>query len=392
MSSFLLPEHFRNRPYAAGKLQEIVQWALTSHPFYRQKYKRALNSPCEIPLLTRAEILANNDLLLNGHPETGRTSGSTGIPVRFSWSTQRQQISRRESLEYTNQWLGGALPRAKIIRLKGTSDPESADIGLPAQEQVNFLQQRFQKANATSVITYPTNAAELSRHILDKQIDMSHIQRFSCYAEAFEGWQEQLVQRAFPNARIYTTYSATELGMIAARCPHEPSFHHVFAKKLAVEILDQNNRPCADGVLGRVVITDYFNRRSPFIRYDIGDLAAYAKCPCGKINLPALTKITGKVRGLLRRPNGQRVMFSNLDAALRDIPGIAQFQVVQKSLTHHILRFVASPGLSTALFAEQAKALFYSEFGPTITLTLQQEDTIERGSNGKFYASICEID
>lgn len=389
MNPLPLPEHYLARPYAAKKLGAIVDWARLNHPFYISKYA---NTSGMIPILTRSEILANNELLLADHPETGRTSGSTGIPVRFSWSPARRKISQQESNYYTNQWLGGPLPRCKIVRIKGQPDAESADIGLPLSQQVSFIQHRYQEANAVSLITYPTNAAELSQYALDHRIDMNHIQRVSCYAEVFEPWQEDLVKRAFPNAKIYTTYSATELGMIAARCPHAPDYHHVFAKKLGVEILDDNDNMCQPGELGRVVITDYFNRNSPFIRYDIGDLAAYAKCPCGKINLPAIQRVTGKVRGLLRRPSGERVMFSNLDAALRDIPGIAQFQVVQKGLNHHTLRYVALPGLNTALFADAAKDIFCAEFGPTITLSLQREKSIDRGANGKFYASICEVE
>jgi len=389
MPQLLLPAHFRSKPYAARQLTQIADWAASSHPFYQQKYHNLTGT---LPLLKRAEILANNDLLLAGNPETGRTSGSTGIPVRFSWSQQRQQISQQENVLYIKKWLGGALPRTKIVRVKGAIDEETVDIGTPVGQQIHALQQRHRDAGAVSIITYPTNAAELAQQVIDEQINMDFIKRFSCYAEAFEPWQEQLVATAFPNAQIYTTYSATELGMIAARCPHEPDYHHIFARKLAVEILDEKDQPCPPGELGRVIVTDFFNYNSPFIRYDIGDMAAAANCPCGIIKLPALSHIAGKVRGLLRDANGNRVMFSHLDAALRDVPGMGQFQVIQHALQQFELRFVAAASYHQPSFESAARALFVAQFGHDVMVNFTPEQQIERGANGKFYASICNID
>ena len=389
MTHLLLPSHFLSRPYAARQLAKVVAWAAANHPFYQKKYQYLSGT---IPLLSRSEILANNALLLADNPETGRTSGSTGIPVRFSWSRQRQLISQQENARYTKDWLGGALPRTRIIRAKGALDEETVDIATPIDQQIQALQRRYRNAGAVSVITYPTNAAELAQQVIDQHIDMGFIQRFSCYAEAFEPWQEQLVATAFPNAKIYTTYSATELGMIAARCPHEPAYHHIFARKLAVEVLDDNDQLCPPGELGRVVVTDFFNYNSPFIRYDIGDMAASASCPCGIIKLPALTQIAGKVRGLLRDANGKRVMFSHLDAALRDVPGMGQFQVIQHALQEFELRFVAAASYQQPSFESAARSLFAAQFGHDVMVNFTPEQQIERGANGKFYASICNID
>lgn len=389
MTAIALPSFYANRPFAAKRFTAIVSWARQHHPFYQQ---RLMYAEQQVPLLSRAEILAGNEILLNGRPETGRTSGSTGIPVRFAWSAQRQKISQLESQHYVRDWLGGALPRSRIIRVKGKQAEDTLDISAALPEQADFLRQRFDRAGAVSVITYPTNAFQLAQYFLEQGIDGSFVQRFSCFAEAFEPHQEQAVAQAFPNAKVFTTYSATELGMIAARCPHQPDYHHLFAAKLGVEILDDDGQLCPPGQLGRVVITDYFNRITPFIRYDIGDMAAYGDCPCGKISFPALTHIAGKVRGLLRKPNGEKVMFSNLDAALRDLPGVGQFQVIQKTLTHFVLRFVPGPNFNKPLFNDHALRLFQDEFGPTITLEFDSHSAIERGPNGKFYASICEVD
>jgi len=45
--------------------------------------------------------------------------------------------------------------------------------------------------------------------------------------------------------------------------------------------------------------------RSPFIRYEIGDLAVRGICPCGRIRLPASSEVVEEVRGALLHRNGK---------------------------------------------------------------------------------------
>jgi phenylacetate-CoA ligase len=222
---------------------------------------------------------------------------------------------------------------------------------------------------------------------------MSFIQRFGCYAEVFEPYQEKLINQAFPNAMVWSTYSAMEFGMIAGRCPHNSDFHHIFSGKLGVEVLDQSGQPCQKNEVGRLVITDYFNAQSPFIRYEIGDLAAKGDCPCGKIDLPALSFIGGKVRGALVNRAGEKVAFSKLAASLRDLPDIKQNQVIQHEVERFEIRYVtARENESEKRLRDEIIKIVCEYFGyqPIVEFTKEQE--IKREANGKFYASICRVD
>jgi len=61
---------------------------------------------------------------------------------------------------------------------------------------------------------------------------------------------------------------------------------------------------CA-GQVGRVVVTDLHNFATPLIRYDLGDYAEMADtCPCGR-GLPALKRIMGRRRNMVRLPDGR---------------------------------------------------------------------------------------
>lgn len=384
-----IPESFRNSPYAQQHFIRIVEWAKEHHPFYKARFSDNVTS---VPILTREEVLDNNHLLLNGREPTGRTSGSTGVPVKICWSDERRKIEQVVTNKFVG-WLGGTRPVTKIIHT-GDDQPSDQylDVNVPVAEQLEVLCQRYRDHGAVALTTYPTNAERLCRAVIEGGLDMRFIERFGCYAEVFEEHQEALISQAFPNAEIWSTYSSTEFGMIAARCPHKPQYHHVFSGKLGVEVLNEQGLPCADDEIGRVVITDFFNTHAPFIRYEIGDLAAKGHCPCGKIDLPALSKVIGKVRGALVHRSGERVPFTDLSVALRDIDGMRQYQVIQHELDDIELRFVTRlDDAGVVGLISQAQQVITEHFGYSPRLTFTRESIIERGANGKFYASISHV-
>jgi len=389
MPEVMIPTSFESQPYAQERFRRIVKLAANNHPFYQQRLN-GLDSP--IPLLTRNEILDDNKLLLNGYPVTARTSGSTGVPVQLSWSDERLRLEKKIVARYIS-WLGGELKCSRIIHLgDGKKGKGCLDVTSSVEQQVQFIQDRFQRLTAIAVTTYPTNAENLSRWVIDQGIDMSFIKRFGCYGEVFESYQEALINQAFPNAKVWTTYSSMELGLIAGRCPYEPDFHHIFAGKLGVEVIDEAGKSCKNNEVGRLVITDYFNSRSPFIRYEIGDLAAKGECPCGKINLPSLSFIGGKVRGSLTNRDGVKVQFNYLSNMLRDLPDMRQCQVIQHEIERFEVRYVtALEGQNEKVFCNNVTNVFndYFDYSPTIKFTKEQE--LKREVNGKFYASISYV-
>src|SRR5262249_20401397 len=110
---------------------------------------------------------------------------------------------------------------------------------------------------------------------------------------------------AFFGARVFDCYSSGEMGIVALDCP-TGGVRHVMAETVMMEVLNDEGTPCAPGETGRVILTDLSNFASPLIRYDTTDYAELAgPCACGR-GLPALARIVGRERNLLRRPDGAR--------------------------------------------------------------------------------------
>ncbi len=359
----------------------IVALARATNPFYAE-WLEGRECP---PLLTRRVVLENNDRILNGHPVTGRTSGSLGIPVRISMSPRRLALLRSISWRYV-QWLGGPLIRSHIMASRGRNGDFELNVNSPIDQQIEWLIQRYEKAKAVALVTHPTNAFMLARAILECKIDMGFLQRVGVIGENFDFHQRAYIQSAFPNAFIWSTYSSIETGMISGQCPYEPAFHHIMADCLRVEILDDDDRECPEGEIGRVVITDYHNEWAPLIRYELGDLAVRGSCPCGRIPFPAFSSVIGKVRGALKHRSGQRVIFVDLSIALRDLPGMKQYQVVQEELERFTVRLVMDERRE-----EEIAAAFEAHFGYRPQLTFEYHDFLPREPSGKYHHSICRV-
>lgn len=377
-----VPTPFENRPYAAQRFRAVVAVARETNPFYRHW----IDNPDDVPILPREMVAENNDEILNGHPATGTTSGSTGMPVRVSVSKELAAIQANDVKRYVQQ-LGGPRSVVLIREIRDHTGPNAIDLSTPIDDQVEFILKRRAEAGATAVTTYPSNAAMIARRITELGIDMSFIERFGLYAEMIEDHQLDAVRSAFPNAKIWSTYSSTEFGIIAARCVHSFDHHHIMAHRLGVELVDEDGRPAAPGERGRVIITDFLNRRSPLIRYDIGDYAVAGSCPCGRSRLPALTQILGKIRGALLHRDGRRVLCSSLIREIQGLPGIRQYQVIQEETERFEVKVVAAGNIDDGI-----REAFTHHFGyRPERIAITYVDSIPREPSGKYHMTISRV-
>jgi len=120
---------------------------------------------------------------------------------------------------------------------------------------------------------------------------------------------------------IRGNYSAEEVGMIGAECPKFSGYYHVATSNVIVEVIDQSYD--IEGVqVGRVLITHLHSYATPFIRYDVGDLACLAaSCPCGHDG-PAIYNLQGRFSRVLKHRDGR---VSPFYVAAKDLANLAHF-------------------------------------------------------------------
>jgi phenylacetate-coenzyme A ligase PaaK-like adenylate-forming protein len=139
------------------------------------------------------------------------------------------------------------------------------------------------------------------------------------------------------------------------------------------------------------VLTDFENRRSALIRYAQGDLAAPIRCDCGKIPLPAMTQIVGKVQGVFRTREGRQIIFTHFSPMFRDSPEIGQYQVLQEAFDRFTVRCVPRANADLETLKQRVRQRFEQEFGPDLRIDYEILAEIPRAASGKFHVSICRI-
>jgi len=332
-----------------------------------------------------------------------KTSGSTGEPVsvrktainRLYWSAftirdhlwhRRQFSSRMSSIranvgKYVEMTDWGAPTRDLFTTGQAQGIPITTDIG----EQLRLLR-RFRPE---FLIVYPNNLAAFAAVWESEGFDLGGLRHIKTIGETVPAALRARV-KVITGLEIEDNYSSQEVGTIAIQCPVS-GLYHVMSEALIVEVLDEHGRPCQQGEIGRVVVSDLVNLATPLIRYDIGDYAEVgAACACGR-GLPTLRRIMGRERNLVRLPDGARnwplVGFHAFDS----VAPVRQYQLIQTGLDHIEFKVVTDHEISKeqedALVEIVQKALQY----PFRMTVLQLRDQLRPGANGKFEEFVCRV-
>lgn len=199
--------------------------------------------------------------------------------------------------------------------------------------------------------------------------------------------ERQVIERAF-GCPVTDRYGCEEVGLIAAECERHTGLH-VNAEHTLVEVVDEAGQACAPGEIGRVLVTDLENLAMPLIRYEVGDLSAWAAnpCACGR-GLRTLERVVGRQADCLVRTDGSLVAgVSLVERTLTAIPGMHQLQIEQQTPRLVVARAVFDPTSSARTSLELHDALA-RDLGAGISITVEQVARIPQERNGKYRFAI----
>lgn len=195
-----------------------------------------------------------------------------------------------------------------------------------------------------------------------------------------------LLHRVF-GAEVFDKYGSRECSDLACECSAHTGLH-VTSPAVVLEIVDDDGQPSPSGVTGRLLVTMLRNRGFPMIRYEIGDLAAWAPdgpCPCG-IPFPRLASLEGRADDRIVAADGTMLapMFVRHFVGVslnRDL--IKDWQFEQRSVGDFVFRFVplANAPLD-AMLAELVRS-FRAVLGTDAAVELARVDRIPLSASGK---------
>lgn len=395
------------------QLQVLVRFHAQHAPAFAERLAAAGLTPTDIatpdglrrlPELTRPMVqsgrhVAAEEPLPRMHRPTGlvNTSGSTGEPVRvvrtalnrLHWLGLSIRFHLWAEPELTARFVAiranlskhGPMPdwSAPMNLLWRTGPMLLIDIETDIDRQLDLLTEFA----PDTVLIYPSNLAALAERMLVRGIGLPSVKRWRSMGETLTSDTRERVAAA-QDAPIVDCYSSEELGYIALQCPDVADHYHLCAETQLVELVDDAGNPVPPGEVGRVLVTDLHNLAAPMIRYAVGDHAvAGGPCPCGR-GLPTLTRIMGRTRNMIVKPDGSRHWPLTGYKQMRDIAPIVQYQFRQHEVDRIEVRLVTERALTSD---EEAALIAHFQWKLRHSYRIELvyfEERLPLGKNGKF--------
>jgi phenylacetate-CoA ligase len=197
---------------------------------------------------------------------------------------------------------------------------------------------------------------------------------------------EEFANLAIP---VRATYSSEEVGCIGVACSKCFGYYHVATSNVVVEVVDRRFE--IDGMnLGKVLVTHLHSYATPFIRYDLGDLACLcAKCPCGHDG-PTIYNLEGRECAVIKRRDGRLSPFFIRAKQLQALADFTEYRMRQTTFEKIVIEFGGRSELKVNEVA-MIKAFLKERAGPEFEIEVKACEQIDWGQSRKKPGFRCEV-
>jgi phenylacetate-CoA ligase len=356
--------------YRSRKLSQILKYAYQHCQYYRSLMDEFRVDPDDLrsfqrlPLLDKAIIRSHRADLVSDEIEglefhIANTGGSTGEPLEFPASLIAGYIDHVHQ-EFLYRVMGYN-PGDVIVAFDGSSVPEElrrnhvywvetgpGDIPYGrlsysslymTRETMPYYIQHILHCRPSILRGYPSFIADVADYILKNNISIPFsIKGVELTAENAYDWQVEKIKKAF-RARVFFQYGHSEASVFGYT--FDGSYEYFCSPFYGyTEVLDSDRIHVKKGEIGEIVVTGFYNRAFPFVRYRTGDLAVFDGDEGGVVRLK---KIIGRTQDYIYRRDGQRValtalVFGQHYHAFRNmlkwqivqgIPGLVEIRIVR---------------------------------------------------------------
>lgn len=395
--SELLREAYEYSPYYRGLLEDAVG------PLAKWIDRDPLEVFARLPLLEKSCLRERLSDIVSTDPHRKTvtvtyTSGTTGTPMAIEVDSESLQETFAEWERYY-RWIG--LPSTfRSVRLSGRILVKPGTTRPPfwvmnhASRQLFMSTYHLSPRNIPAYIKklnefqpqlidgYPSAIYVLAKFINDTATEVSFSPTaISTTAETLFDYQREEIERAF-GCPVYNQYASSEGAPWIVQCSE--GSYHVWTDTGVFEFF--NARESESGqTLADLVVTSFRSRKTPLIRYNIGDtvslLPSVARCTCGSA-FPLIGGVTGREEDVLYTL--ERGYVGRLDTAYKGLSGIFRSKIVQTKDDHIDVYVVPTADYSEAV-QEQLKSNLRERLGD-IDIAVLVVESIPLSKNGKFKA------
>ena len=274
--------------YMERRLKTLLDYVKKNSSFYRKhpEWKELK----DFPVMTKGDFIEHYDeVLVDHYQEQGKlyrlsTSGSTGTPFTVLCDGDKMNrinmnfISCMELNGFRmgmkrgefRAWIKGKNTISKWKSFK--NNLIMVDISNMGDESLEKICRDIEKKKIQVLVPYSSALTALTQYLKRTKRDISRWQVEMIYTmgEALPQETYDLSKELFGFTPV-RTYGNNENGFIAVQLGEDPEYS-IDMFNYYPEILKMDcDEPAEPGELGRIVVTDYYNKTFPMVRYDTGD-------------------------------------------------------------------------------------------------------------------------
>jgi phenylacetate-CoA ligase len=403
-----------------SKLTRLLVHAAAHVPFYRSTLAEAgvidggtvhLEAFERLPLLDKATIRSRFEDLRSTdantrRPHTNTSGGSTGEPLKFLQDEATDRWKTATKLLF-DEWTGYRRGEPFAILWGASRDLSDTslttrigtylrnELALNAYLMPESVMDRYlAELNAFRprlILAYAQSIYQLALHAERTGHPITPPRAVMTSATNLEPEMRTTIERVF-GAPVFDRYGSREVGDIACEngdggglvvCPVT---HYL-------EVVDQDGRVVPDGTPGELVVTLLTNYSMPLIRYRIGDAGTLGPAS-GSVAWPRLTQVLGRVTDIFYTAAGDQVYGGYFTRLFYGKYWVAQFQVVQESHTHVVVRVVPQGTVEAATIDSERLRVtraIQDAMGQDCRVEFLIVDAIEVGPTGKRRYTISKV-
>lgn len=396
------------------KLKGIIEHAYEKVGYYRRLFDQAGIKPkdiknendlSKIPITTKADFqsLTLNDRIAKDTEINKcfnlRTSGSTGRPLDIL--VTEEECLKSKTLIFLNMFFENSCQLTdKILRVVTpayiTKKRWLQHLGILREyfisifDDIDIQLNTFLQTKPHAIRGYSSGIKSLALRIKERELKIKPPKMIFTTAEVLDKIDRKIISSIF-QAEVIDYYCCNEAGIIAHECK-EHGGYHINNDNVIIELIKEDGTCCKSGEEGDIVITSLNRHSMPFIRYQIGDkgIATDKKCRCGRSS-PLIETIVGRGNDQIILPDDNIIPASLLLNIITDIPGIIEFQIVQKEKGKININIIKDNNLGSEMLMNIIKSKCQEILDGKIEIEVSIVKEIARENTGKLKVVKNEI-
>lgn len=345
--NYFLENPYANKIVVKRNLNEILTYATTFSDYYKAyaDFKKLQ----DFPIMSKQDLKDHWDEIavknIENLPDsvTKYTSGSTGTP--FKMVLDRYKHCRWIAGNKVFRAKVGVPSHTKTVFINDTVEDKNIPMERQDRDNVYYRSSRYLDDDSLrELISYlkdnDVHTMTAMASIWEKMANLisdgglptwgGNMTAVFSVSEALKSRTRNIISEYF-SCPMYVLYANEENGVLAVEDGTDKGCRANNVDFYFEVLSMDSNEPVRDGEIGRLVITDFFNKAFPVIRYENGDLVSVKHYDDGTMYI---TEILGRQVDTLYTTDGRMVHYFDGISFLEKYMDIRQFQLVQYDFHH----------------------------------------------------------